>query len=61
MKQTLLSALLVLAICSTAPAKDVPQSVVETWARFDPRAEPLETELIRESIHDGIVLVDFAN
>jgi dienelactone hydrolase len=37
-------------------AQDVPQSVEQTWADFDPRAEPLETEVIRESIEDDIVL-----
>ena len=37
-------------------AQDVPQTVEQTWAQFDPRSEPLETELIRESITDGIVL-----
>jgi len=37
-------------------ARDVPQSVQQTWADFDPRSEPLETEIIRESIDDGIVL-----
>ena len=36
-------------------AQDVPQSVAASWARFDPVAEPLETELIRESTADGIV------
>ncbi|MDF1861076.1 MAG: dienelactone hydrolase family protein [Verrucomicrobiales bacterium] len=34
----------------------VPDSVEGTWALFDPRAEPLETELIRESVEEGIVL-----
>ena len=35
---------------------DVPQTVEETWANFDPRAEPLEVELIRETVEDGIAL-----
>ena len=39
-----------------ALAADVPQTVTDTWAQFDPRAEPLEIEVIRESVHDGIVL-----
>lgn len=34
---------------------DVPDSVIATWAGFDPRAEPLEQELIRESVTGGIV------
>ncbi len=34
----------------------VPQTVQETWALFDSRAEPLETEIIRETSEDGIVL-----
>ena len=37
-------------------AAPVPSTVEETWASFDPRAEPLEVELIRETITDGIVL-----
>lgn len=37
-------------------ADDVPQSVEQTWAQFDARAEPLETEVIRETIEGGIVL-----
>ncbi|MCP4854946.1 MAG: hypothetical protein GY903_10690 [Fuerstiella sp.] len=37
-------------------AQDVPQSVQQTWADFDPRSEPLEAKIIRESIEDGIVL-----
>lgn len=34
----------------------VPQTVEDTWKDFDPRAEPLETEVIREEITDGIVV-----
>lgn len=34
----------------------VPQTVEETWADFDPRGEPLEVEVIREEITDGIVV-----
>jgi dienelactone hydrolase len=33
-----------------------PKTVEETWALFDPRSEPLETEVISESIEEGIVL-----
>lgn len=34
--------------CSAAEAAPVPQSVKELWADFDPRADPLATEVIRE-------------
>lgn len=37
-------------------AADVPETVEAAWADYDPRAEPLETEIIRESIGGGIVL-----
>jgi dienelactone hydrolase len=37
-------------------AQDVPQTVEQVRADFNPRAEPLEVEVIRESIADGIVL-----
>lgn len=39
-----------------AAAQDVPQTVEQTWQDFDPRAEPFEVEVIRESLEDGIVL-----
>ena len=45
-----------LAVTAAANAQDVPQTVEQTWADFDPRAEPLEVEVIRESVEDGIVL-----
>ncbi|HIF00092.1 MAG: dienelactone hydrolase family protein [Fuerstiella sp.] len=48
--------LVVLGSTRGVAAQDVPQSVAQTWADFDPRAEPLETEIIRESIEDGVVL-----
>jgi dienelactone hydrolase len=35
------------------PAAAVPQSVDELWADFDPRRDPLETEVIREWREDG--------
>ncbi|MCP4849187.1 MAG: hypothetical protein GY899_14695 [Verrucomicrobiaceae bacterium] len=35
---------------------DAPKTVEETWALFDPRADPLETELIREWSEGEIVL-----
>jgi dienelactone hydrolase len=37
-------------------AENVPQTVEQTWANYDARAELLETETVRESIADGIVL-----
>lgn len=45
-----------LAFPSPQFASDVPQTVEQTWADYSPRAEPLETEVIRESVSDGIVL-----
>jgi len=48
--------LVLLANVSRISAQDVPQSVERTWAQFDPCSEPLETEVIRESIEDDIVL-----
>jgi hypothetical protein len=35
------------------PSPDVPRSVTELWADFDPRRDPLETEVIREWREDG--------
>ena len=37
-------------------AAPAPQSVEKTWADYNPRAEPLETDVVRETIEDGIVL-----
>ncbi|MEI7688548.1 MAG: hypothetical protein WCL32_26375 [Planctomycetota bacterium] len=34
-------------------ADDVPQSVEQLWADFDPRKDALETEVIREFQEDG--------
>lgn len=39
-------------LCVAAQAMDV----AELWADFDPRAEPLETEIIREWQSDGLLL-----
>jgi len=36
-----------------AESAEVPQSVEELWADFDPRRDPLETEVIREWREDG--------
>jgi len=42
------------AVClADADVTAVPQSVEELWADFDPRREPLETEVIREWREDG--------
>lgn len=54
MRSVLAMALIVAT--SSVPAQDVPQTVEQTWATYDPRAEPLEVEFIRESTEDGIVL-----
>ena len=45
-------------LCNVASvfAQDVPQTVEQAWADFDSRREPLEVEVIRESVADGIVL-----
>ena len=57
MKYTHLTPFLItLALCPFAPADDVPKTVSDTWAQFAPHAEPLETELIRESVHEDVVL-----
>ena len=37
-------------------AAEVPQSVTELWADFDPRKEPLESEVVREWKTNGMVL-----
>jgi cephalosporin-C deacetylase-like acetyl esterase len=37
-------------------AESIPQSVLELWADFDPRRDPIETEVIREWKEDGMVL-----
>lgn len=37
-------------------AAETPQTVADAWALFDPRADPLETEVIRETTENGIVL-----
>jgi dienelactone hydrolase len=54
MKHFLIIALLMSG--SPTAFAEVPQTVEQTWASFDPHAEPLELELIRESTADGIIL-----
>lgn len=39
----------------TLEAEDFPDTVIETWAKFDPHAEPLGQELIRETVEGDIV------
>ncbi len=56
MKTFLSAAVVLLAFAGAALSKEVPQSVPEVWEDFDPRAEALEVETIRETIENGIVL-----
>ena len=51
-----LCAFLLLSTSGAAPADEVPKSVIDTWAQFDPSSELLETELICESAQDNLVL-----
>lgn len=41
---------------SLTAAEPPPQSVLELWADFNPRRDPIESEVIREWKEDGIVL-----
>ncbi len=43
-------------LATAAILADDPQTVEETWASFDAQAEPLDIELIREEINEGIVI-----
>ncbi|MBI5683656.1 MAG: acetylxylan esterase [Verrucomicrobia bacterium] len=43
----------VLIFCVRWGHADIPQSVAELWSDFDPRKDPLETEIIREWKEDG--------
>ncbi len=52
----LLVTLALLFNASTVFAQAVPQTAEQTWADFDSRADPLEVEVIRETVEDGIVL-----
>lgn len=49
-------AVLMFAAVLQLTAADVPQSVTELWADFDPRKDPLETEVIHEWRTNGMVL-----
>ena len=42
------------AVDSLPPLKKVPQNVAELWAGYDPRKEPLRTEVVREWEEDGV-------
>ena len=44
------------AVDSLPPLKKVPQNVTELWAGYDPRKEPLRTEVVREWDEDGVVV-----
>ncbi|QOV92019.1 alpha/beta hydrolase family protein [Humisphaera borealis] len=52
---TLAFALLLLAPLAVLHGADVPQSVKELWADFDPRKDPLEPEVLKEWEQDGVV------
>ncbi len=60
MKRTFATLALLFPALLTAPrfscAAEIPQSVTELWADFDPRKDPLEIEVIREWKSDGMVL-----
>jgi hypothetical protein len=49
------ASLSLLDLPSLLAAEGVPQSVVDLWADFDPRKDPLEVEVIREWKEDGAV------
>ena len=65
-KRTLFACLLLVVTVSTSaqaaetlPAlqnEHAPQNFAELWAGFDPRSEPLETEVLKEWEEDGVVL-----
>ena len=50
------ASLSLLDLPSLFAAEGVPQSVIDLWADFDPRKDPLEVEVIREWKEDGMVL-----
>jgi hypothetical protein len=54
MKFTVL-AIAALLISPTALSADVPQTVTELWQDFDPRKDPLDTEILKEWEQDGVV------
>ena len=44
-----------LATCVPAASGPVPQDVTELWAGFDPRKDPLDSEVLKEWEQDGVV------
>jgi len=48
-----LASLSLLDLQSLFAAEGVPQSVLDLWADFDPRKDPLEVEVIREWKEEG--------
>ena len=50
---TVAATLPLLGLRETFAAPALPQSVAELWADFDPRRDPIETEVIREWKEDG--------
>jgi len=56
LKHLLTFTALLLASLGAMRAAETPKSVTELWADFDPRHDPLETEIIREWKSDGMVL-----
>lgn len=44
------------ALLTPLEAEEIPQSVEQLWADFDPRRDPLETEVIREFHEGGAVI-----
>ena len=56
MKTTI--ALLTFFFCQASQesfAQDIPRTVTGTWADYDPHAEPLEVEVVREESGGGII------
>ncbi|MBS0205912.1 MAG: dienelactone hydrolase family protein [Planctomycetes bacterium] len=51
--RSVIPAFFFLCVVPTIRAADAPQSVEQLWADFDPRQDPLETEVIREFKEDG--------
>lgn len=57
MKRTLLPLLcwIFLMLFGPLAAGEVPQSLMELWAGFDPRKDPLEIEVLKEWEQDGVI------
>lgn len=57
-QRSMLATLLIIigGLSASLHADDVPKSVEELWGNFDPRREPLETDVIREFREDGAVI-----